>query len=641
MPTSIGTPDTTIVIDQNFFLAALGGPQHPQNYLDRFPEEIYNKSLDSHLVKFMYALLGPAGIGWLRKNYLEARLKLEDFGIDTFELDKFYGDPLRFGRILEEVYDEDPHGLLPNDKWEEIRAKDAKYRNRALDYVKGARAGNTPLGMHLVARSGLGHEVEVVENYRYLYDQLTDDQLGIPYNGYTQSTEEMIVLPRRETPQGEIQTLTISGSPTGGTFGLYFPTDNEANATVTIHWDAYASQGDNAPVSGAWENIQAALESLPMVGPGNVIVTGGPLPDQPVEIRFTSDLGYMDVPKLYSVNNLTGGLSTAITITTTRSAVQQPDEVVSISPRDQRYLLSAMSRIKPVTALLTYGKAPGLRKTAAFNSVFSTSEYTEVVRYVTGQAGVRWPDLNGIRWIEKGVEHRGPRAKTDLQHHYKGFHNIPKITASSRHIGNFSPAQRTLYPFLNTGNPNNYEYTIDQAPADYAEPLTVGASLNTDPPTALINNIYPTEYTSLAGVPQIKYKNDQFWASAELVSGEDWVEIDLGSAQAINYLYMEMSRKPISITVEYSTLDFDNDRNWQPVVFENMLASATTLTYNPAAINPWQILEYWFKNAKDQMIFARYLRLRFIRRNDINSPFTSDIPFSIEMRNLRVGRNTV
>ena len=86
---SVVTPDYTEVIDQSFFIEPLGGPQNPTNYLDRFPDEVYNKSIDSHLVKFLYSLLGPAGIGWLRKNYLEARLQLEEYGVDLFNLDSF------------------------------------------------------------------------------------------------------------------------------------------------------------------------------------------------------------------------------------------------------------------------------------------------------------------------------------------------------------------------------------------------------------------------------------------------------------------------------------------------------------------------------------------------------------------------
>jgi hypothetical protein len=519
---TVTTPDFTGVVDRSFFLAPLGGPQHPQTYLDRFPDSLYNKAIDSHLVKFMYALLGPAGIGWLRKNYLTTRLVLEDYGVELFDLDKFYADPLSFTRILEEQYDEDPRGLLPREDWERIRTRDAKYRNRALDFVAGARAGNTPKGMYLVARSGLGHEVEVIENYRYLYDIHSDDPMGLPYKGVTVSTEEMIVLPRKEIPQSEVQVITITGSPTGGTFALYFPMGTEiTNTTAPIAFNATR------------DIIQQFLDALPAIGRNNTKVTGGPLPDIPIRVLFTSKLAGVDVPSFQTFNSLTGGTGPLISVSTERSGNNSSDETVSIPPRDQRYLQSALDRIKPVTAIVTYGSSPGLRKTQVWNEAAASSVYQEVVRYVTGRNGVLWPARDSKNWIEAGVEHEGRRVHNDLQHHYHGLHNIASTYAyteaalndgaylsdvastskyRSEHLGQFLALQRALFPVL-VAPGNAYQFTSDQAVADYAEPLTVNSTLSTADDTIdpLINGIYPARYRSLPGVPEVKYKNDQFW----------------------------------------------------------------------------------------------------------------------------------
>jgi hypothetical protein len=640
MATTIA-PDIVGVVDQSVFVSPLGGPQHPTSYLDRFPETLYNKGIDSHLVRFMYVLLGPSGTGWLAKNYLDARLKLEDFGIDTFDLDKFYGDPLSFGRILEETYDQDPSGLLTNDQWQEIRNKDAAYRNRAIDYVRGARAGNTPLGMTLVARSGLGHEVEVIENYRYIYDQLSDDPLGLPKYGFSNSTEEIIVLPRRELPQNEVQTITISGSPTGGTFSLFFPVANETQAQVIIAYNATAFVGNPIPVGGSFDNVRAALESIPQIGKNNVIVTGGPLPDNPISIEFTNVLGYKDVPTLQAARAFTGGTSPAISVETTRSAVDTADEIASISPRDKWFLKRAMERIKPVTTLLSFGQAPGLTQTQIWEDAYSTSQYTEVVRFVTGQTGIIWPPTDGIRWIEQAIEHQAPRVLDDLQHHYRGFHNIGTITASSRMVGQFTPYQTTLFPVLNLNRPDDYEYNPDRAIADYAEPLTVAANTRTSTPVQLINRIYPNDYATLPGVPPIKYGEEQFWASDEQPNGPEYLEIDLGDTEAVNYLYLEVTRKPFDISISYDLID-NGLSDWRPVTYEIGLPSPTSMGYDVGATNPWQPLEFYFTNAKGEMIFARRLRIEFTRRNDLNSPFntgTSQLPYSIEARNLRVARN--
>jgi hypothetical protein len=652
MADTVTTPDFTGVVDQTVFLRPLGGPSSPLNYLDRFPEEIYNKSIDSHLVRFLYALLGPAGVGWLRTNYLQARLKLEDFGLETFDLDRFYGDPLKFGRILDEIYDIDPNGLIPRDRWEEIRAKDAKYRNRAIDFVNGARAGNTPLGMRLVARSGLGHEVEIIENYKWLYDQLSDDPIEIDKFGYTDSTGEFTIIPRRELPQSEVQTIRTIGTPTGGTFKLFFPIGNEdINSTADIAFDTNRS------------TAQAFLESIPSIGAGNVAVTGGPLPAIPLEVHFTRELGYRDVPQLQVIPALTGDPSAVMLVETAQSGVEQADETVSMSPRDKRYLREAVERIKPVASLATFAMGKGTTSRQIWASVEGTSTYNEIVRYVTGQNGITWPDLDNINWIEKSVEHQAPRAYGDLQHHYAGFHNITSVTTygedaltdvnyltdnwpanairyPNNHVGRFSAYQRALFPFLDT--PYVGEYTADRSLADYAEPIAVAASTQGDTPVQLVNGIYPVNYQSLAGVPEIKYKNEQFWASVERTEGDDYLEIDLGSVQAVNYMYFEVSRKPYNISLDYDLLDQAPSRAWQTVVLNPSLPSITNIGYEAGSPNPWQIAEIWFQGPHETL-YTRFLRLKFARRLDASSPFLANdgtkLPYSVEVRNLRVARN--
>ena len=646
-PTTVTTPDFTGVIDQAFFLRPLGGPDHPETYLDRFPEEVYTHSIDSHLVRFLYVLMGPAGVGWLKKNYLEARLKLEDFGLETFDLDKFYGDPLRFGRILEEVYDTDPSGMIPRDKWEEIRAKDAKYRNRAVDFVNAARAGGTPLGMRLAARSGLGHEVEVFERYRYLYDQVSDRPLGIPDLGMTNSTEELVVIPRRELPQSEVQIVTAVGDVTGGTYKLYFPVGNEAsNSTANITYDATAG------------TIQLLLEDVVSNGQGNVLVTGGPIHQMPLEILFTGALAHRDVPQLQAISSLTGPSVVSLIVSTKRSGVDQLDEVVSLSDRDKRHVREALKRIKPVTTIVTYDSGRGTKATQTWNQLFATSANHYVARYVTGNNAVTWPAVDDVSWIESGVEKEAPRTNDDIYHNYCGFHRVASIFAYDEDAvadpgylddlgsvaynpnvqqGAFNSYQVALYPVLAQVAQG---YEADRAPADYAEPLNVRSHVGD---TAMINGMYPIEYQNLPGVPALRYRDDQFWASRERSLGDDYLEIDLGSVKAVNYLYFEVTRKPYNIEIAFDLLDLAPEREWAPVTFEQDAPHSTNIGYSPNVLNPWQTCEFFFENAQRRMIFTRYLRIRFSRRNEETSPFwqqgSDPLPYSIEVRNLRIGRN--
>src|SRR3954471_12282006 len=64
------------------------------------------------------------------------------------------------------------------------------------------------------------------------------------------------------TPTNEVQTLTITGTTTGGTFRLSF----RGVAPAPIAFGATASA------------VQSALELVSTVGSGNVAATGGPLP---------------------------------------------------------------------------------------------------------------------------------------------------------------------------------------------------------------------------------------------------------------------------------------------------------------------------------------------------------------------------
>lgn len=648
-------PDFTGVIDQQFLLAPLGGSKSPATYLDLFPEELYNKSLDSHLTKLLYTLLGPAGIGWLHSNFLQARLTLEEYGLGGFDLDRFYGNPLKFGRILEETYDQDPAGLVSREAWESMRAKDAAYRSRALDYISGVRAGGTPLGMKLVARSGIGHEVEIFERYRYLYDQLSDDPIGIPAIGTTSSTEEMVVIPRSELPQNEVQVLSITGNPTGGTLRLFFPVGDEAsNQTQEIGPSATASA------------IQTFLEAVPSIGTGNVIVSGGPLPNE-ASIAFTGDLASRDLPKLQVINSLTSSLETIFAQVTTKvEGVTDSNQIVNIAPRDQKYLQSALSRIKPMTTLPTFEGGKTNRRHQVFNRVQSTSQLVEVVRYVIGKPGVKWPQTKS-HWVREGQEIETPKGFRHTAMGYVGYHTpIGTLSYSedalldpdyltqawsdaqkrfgSDHIGSFSEYQIALFPFLK-GFGGADVLDASRAIAETPEPLVITTSTLESPPVPLVNGIYPADYQGLSGVDALRTPSGRFWASQERSEGSEYLEIDLGSVKAVNVLTFETTRKPFSLSVDYDGLDMAPRRSWIPARIDPDLPSITEFGYGMDATNPWESAKVSLvSKSSGGPIFTRFLRLKFERRISSGSVFFDEVsgassPFSCEVRNLRVQRN--
>lgn len=190
----IEIPTIVTTVPQDFFVEPLNSPTAAGYQLKRFPDSLYNKSPNSVLVKFLYSLLGITGMGYVQNGYVKARLMLEDSGMEGFDLDAFYGDPMKFPRVLDEGY-EDVGNLTTIPGWKEIEAQDAKYRARAADYVRGAQMGGTVNGLTLVAKSGLGNRVQLIERYKALFDQNSDLPLGLIDYGNTRSVNELVVQP--------------------------------------------------------------------------------------------------------------------------------------------------------------------------------------------------------------------------------------------------------------------------------------------------------------------------------------------------------------------------------------------------------------------------------------------------------------
>lgn len=101
------------------------------------------------------------------------------------------------------------------------------------------------------------------------------------------------------TPTSEVQTVTISGSPTGGTFVLVF----QDQATTDIAFNATAA------------TVQAALRALSTIGGSNVNVTGSA--GGPYTVTFAGTLADMKLDVMNATSDLTGGTSPAVTVTET------------------------------------------------------------------------------------------------------------------------------------------------------------------------------------------------------------------------------------------------------------------------------------------------------------------------------------
>lgn len=98
-----------------------------------------------------------------------------------------------------------------------------------------------------------------------------------------------------------VQVITITGTPTGGTVVTDFD-----GQPLTIPFDATAA------------SLLTLLNALSNIAPGDVTVSGGPLPGTPLVVTFTDTGAWVndDVPLItVTTNSLTGGTAPAMTIT--------------------------------------------------------------------------------------------------------------------------------------------------------------------------------------------------------------------------------------------------------------------------------------------------------------------------------------
>lgn len=112
----------------------------------------------------------------------------------------------------------------------------------------------------------------------------------------------------------DVQTVSITGTPTGGTFPLVF----NGQVAAGLAYNAAASA------------VQTALRALSSIGGSNVTCTGGPLPGTPVVCTFAGTLATGLQPlMLTGSGGLTGGSSPTVTVAHTTPG--NPQDTISLT----------------------------------------------------------------------------------------------------------------------------------------------------------------------------------------------------------------------------------------------------------------------------------------------------------------------
>jgi hypothetical protein len=131
-----------------------------------------------------------------------------------------------------------------------------------------------------------------------------------------------------------VQTITIGGTPTGGTFALGY----QGQITTPIAYNASAA------------TVQAALRALSTIGGTNVTCTGGPLPGTAITCTFSGSLVNATVPLMTSnIGGLTGGTPT-IAIA---NASGTPQDVIQLSANIDLSWDSAQGMVCPFLGAVT------------------------------------------------------------------------------------------------------------------------------------------------------------------------------------------------------------------------------------------------------------------------------------------------
>jgi len=203
-------------------------------------------------------------------------------------------------------------------------------------------------------------------------------------------------------PANEVQTITVNGSPTGGTFTLTYGGDT----TAALNYNAAASA------------IQTALQGLGSIGSGNATVTGSS--GGPWVVTFGGTLGLLQLPLITAnYSSLTGGTDPTVTVVmTTPGNLLAPNSY-------------PLTRLVEPFGITAYGIIPPICEPPAYEE------------FITNAL-----DMSAEQQVSYTLWNGSPNVVTDM------YMEHPDVTVLSRAgdpytmVGNLLQTAFTMTPFL-------------------------------------------------------------------------------------------------------------------------------------------------------------------------------------------------
>jgi len=170
-------------------------PRSTELRLDHFDDYVYKADTSTVLYKYMDALCGTTGAGHLINQIFMARLGGALETIYFNELDYIFSHISFLARSPAESYSWNPLvDMLTSDQWDEVRVKDAWYRDRIQKFFTACTYGGSPEGIRYCVDAALGVDCDIFEIWRYADQFGLDADLG---RALTPARNEVVVRPHK------------------------------------------------------------------------------------------------------------------------------------------------------------------------------------------------------------------------------------------------------------------------------------------------------------------------------------------------------------------------------------------------------------------------------------------------------------